>query len=127
MAECQYLDHVAGHVLASARPVSIGWHADVTVHNDVQASAAEPELFERDEIHLEDVVLEIRQTGAPVVVGLGAVAYLHPGATVARVTIGGAVYLGEGATVEDTDETALARGEITIARWHIPESKRKAS
>ncbi|MDN5746820.1 MAG: hypothetical protein L0H31_17140 [Nocardioidaceae bacterium] len=127
MAEHQYIDHVAGHVLASARPVSIGWNADLTVHNDVQASAAEPELFERDEVHLEDVVLEIRQTNAPIVVGLGAVAYLHPGATVARVTIGGSVYLCEGATVEDADEVALARGEITIARWHIPESKRKAS
>lgn len=127
MVEHQFIDHVAGHVLASARPVSIGWNADLTVHNDVPASAAEPELFERDEIHLEDVVVEIRQSDAPIVVGLGAVAYLHPGVTVARVTIGGSVYLCEGAAVEDTDEIAIARGEITIARWRIPQSKRKAS
>lgn len=127
MAEHQYIDHVAGHVLASARPVLVGWNADLTVHDDVQASAAEPELFERDEIHLEDAVLEIRRVTAPIVVGLGAVAYLHPGVTVARVTIGGSVYLCKGAGVEDIDEMALARGEITIARWHIPESKRKAS
>lgn len=127
MAEHLHIDHVAGHVLASALPVSIGWNADLTVHNDVEAAAAEPELFERDEIHLEDVVLEVRETSGPIVVGLGAVVYLHPGATVARVTIGGSVYLREGATVEDADEMALARGEITIARWRIPENNRKAS
>lgn len=114
-----FLDHLTGHVIASARPVSLGPDADVVALNGVTTSSADPELWDRPEIHLEDVVLEIRRANVPVVVGLDAVVYLHPGASVHHIEPGGTVYLADGADVEELDELALASGEITTARWQM--------
>lgn len=113
----QFLDDVEGYVVASARPVSLGRRARVGVASGVTARQAPDELFDRGELHLEDVVMEVRASDVPIVVALGAVVYLHPGCSVQRVVDGGAVYLARGAWVEDLDEMAVARGEITVASW----------
>lgn len=123
----QYLDNVEGYVVASARPVSLGRHARVGVAGGVSVRPAPDELFERSELLLEDIVMEVRASDLPIVVALGAVVYLHPGCSVQRVVDGGAVYLARGAWVEDLDEVAVARGEITVASWWASSSVKVAA
>lgn len=121
-----FLDHLTGYVIASARPVRLGPDADVVALNGVSSSSADPELWDRPAIHLEDVVLEIRRASVPVIVGLDAVVYLHPGASVHHIEPGGTVYLAEEAYIEEPDELALTRGEITVARWQVPQQTKEA-
>lgn len=65
---------------------------------------------------IEDLVIEVHPDDGPVELGVGAVAYVHPGAVV-DATAGSVAYLAPGAQLLEDRPGALERGEYTVTRW----------
>lgn len=76
---------------------------------------------------LEDVTVEIRSWPAPLELGIGVTAYIHPGVVVAAVSDGAVVYLAPGARIEDLAPGALEAGAVTVTSWttypHLPQGR----
>jgi len=74
---------------------------------------------------LEDVTVEIRSWPAPLELGIGVTAYVHPDVIIAAVSDGAVVYLAAGARIEDLAPGALEAGTITVTSWttypHLPQ------
>lgn len=66
---------------------------------------------------VEDESVEVVAGPIPVRLGIGAVAYVHPGAVVIELRDGAIAYLAPGARIEDVDDDALSRAEVTVAQW----------
>lgn len=69
-----------------------------------------------DELLIEDDTVEIHPSDMIVELGLGATAYVHPGAVV-DITSGAVAYLAPGAQLHEDRPGALERADYTVTAW----------